>query len=109
VRESDSRYVIEDRRTVERHGIPFDRVGFAMRLLRLLRPSHLTVAVRESRWELRVERGRAWDRGPEDGWAVVSIPPHATREDIALALVQLAGAERDPFMLDLLLTSPEPH
>lgn len=109
VNRSDARYVYQDRRVTEWKGPSFDRIGFAMRALSILRPQGMTVVVREGYWELRIDRGRAWDQGSERHWAVVSIPPHASREDIAVALARLAGAENDPYIMDLLLSTPDVH
>jgi len=81
----------------------FDRIAFAMRLLRVLRPPHLRIAVYERYHELKVERGRDLANGPS--WAMVGIPPHASREHIALALAELAGVARVPFLVDLLATA----
>ena len=77
----------------------FNRVAYAMLLLRLLKPP-LSVAVYGSQRQLRVERGRAL--GAERAWALFGVPPHATRESIARALVELSGLEGEPFLLDLL-------
>ena len=109
MREIDSSYVYEDQRRIARSGSAFDRVAFAMRALRILRPRGLTVAVREGRWELRIDRGKAWGAAPGEQWAVVSIPPDATREDIAIALAGLAGVPGEAFVLDVLIGTPEPH
>jgi hypothetical protein len=78
----------------------FDRIEFAMRVLRILSPPGLRIAVYERYHELTVERGRPLASGPS--WAMIGIPPHASREHIALALAELAGVARVPFMVDLL-------
>ena len=105
----DHGYVYEDARYIARQGPPFDRIGYAMRALRMLRPRGLTVAVREGRFSLTVEAGRDWGRGEHARWAVISIPPDATREDIVVAVAELAGVSRDAWMMDVLMnaTSPE--
>lgn len=102
-----SGYTYEDLRHIDRERPGFDRVAFAMRALRVLRPVGLTVLVREGRWELRVETGKAWGHAPGDRWAMVSIPPDATRERIALALAELAGAQHDPFVMAVLLADTD--
>ena len=81
---------------------PFDRIAFAMKALAVLRP-HMTVAVYPRRRRLHVERGR--DLAREDGgrWAMVGIPPHASRHSIALALAELSGHGGTPWVVDLLL------
>jgi len=78
----------------------FDRIGFAMELLRVLRPP-LTIAVYERRHDLRVDQSRLL--GPSSAWAMLGIPPHASRERIALAVAELAGVARVPFAVDLLV------
>jgi hypothetical protein len=109
VHDVDSRYVDYDQRTIPREGPPFDRVGFAMRALRVLRPEGLTVAVHPGRWELRVQRGRDWARGDGARWAIVSIPPDASREHIAIAVAELAGVATEPFMIETLIAVADPH
>jgi hypothetical protein len=97
VREEYRRLVLSDRPTT------FDRIGFAMRALEILKPRDVTVAVYEGRNEVEVERGRAWGRGPKKEWAMVSIPNHASRESIAIALAKLAGVAEVPYVIETLL------
>jgi hypothetical protein len=86
-----------DRRTTER----FDRIAFAMHALRIVRPEHMRVAVYTRASNLRVERGR--DFAADDAsWALIGIPPDASRQSIALALAELVGLSNAPFMVDLL-------
>jgi hypothetical protein len=85
----------------------FDRMEFALRALSLVRPARMTVALCASRSHLRVEAGRAWGKGEGARWALVCIPPSASREAIVAALAALggepaAGAGR-PYALDVLL------
>ncbi len=77
----------------------FNRIAYAMEVLELLDPP-LKVAVYRNHGHLQVERGRGL--GGEGAWALFGIPPHATRESIARALVELSGLEREPFLIDLL-------
>jgi hypothetical protein len=91
----------EERRFEWRDGEQFDRIEFAMQALRFLRPS-MTVAVYERRRHLKVERGRDLNRGLDAVWAMVGIPPDASREHIARALAELTGAAHVPFLVDLL-------
>jgi len=80
----------------------FDRIAFAMRALERLRPRRMTVAVYSSVNALRVEQGRDLKR--EGGrYAIVGIPPHASREHIAYALAELAGVAHVPFAVEVLL------
>jgi hypothetical protein len=81
----------------------FDRIAFAMRLLRILAPKNLTVIFHQSYRSVRVERGRDWARGAAAAWAMVGISPRASREVIALAMAEVAGVERVPFVVDLLV------
>jgi hypothetical protein len=83
----------------------FDRLAFTMSALDLVRPKGMTVAVCRGVSRLRVEAGRAWGRGPDASWALVSIPPNASRRAIAVALTKLtkAGAT-PPYALDVLFS-----
>lgn len=80
----------------------FDRIAFAMRALERLRPKRMTVAVYPAVATLRVERGRDLRR---DGasWAIVGIPPQASREHIAYALAELVGVASVPYVVQSLL------
>lgn len=79
----------------------FDRIAFAVRALRKLKPRRMRVAVYEARSGLRVSSGA--DHGGDRRWAMVGIPPHASREHIAYALAELAGVESVPFAVQMLL------
>ena len=81
----------------------FDRVAFAMRLLRLVRPKGMTVVVHESYRGVTVERGRDYGRPGNASWVMLGISPHASREWIALAVAEIASLERTPFIVDLLV------
>jgi hypothetical protein len=87
----------------------FDRIEFAMSALDLVRPQKLTVALCRGRSRLRVESGRAWGRGEGERWALLSIPPTASRRSIVLALAEVAGVNGQddlPYVLDVLLAKP---
>jgi hypothetical protein len=101
----DTRYEqIDPQRSVEyRDPSEFDRIAFAMRALRRLRPKRMTVAVYSAVSALRVERGRDLRRGEGATVAIVGIPPHASREHIAYALAELAGIESVPYAVNMLL------
>lgn len=75
----------------------FDRVAYAMRLLRIVSP-RVRVAVCEGTEKLKVERGGTLP------WAVLSIPRDASRYSIVEAVLRLAGKEATPFLRDLLLS-----
>ncbi len=104
-RESETPYEkVEPRRSIEyRDHDDFDRIAFAMRALRRLRTSGMTIAVYQAVSDLRVESGRDHGKGPGRRWAVVGIPPHASREHIAYALAELAGVQSMPFTIQTLL------
>jgi hypothetical protein len=84
----------------------FDRAAFAQRALELVRPPRTRVAVYEAAQRMRVESGRIWDRAmPGEAprrWAMLGIPPKASRRAIALAVAELAQRS-PPYVLDVLL------
>jgi hypothetical protein len=94
----------------------FDRAAFARRALELVQPRRTTVAICEGAARMRVESGRMWGRprAPADGasvvdaahgverWALLAIPPRASRRAIALAVAQLAHGHR-AYALDVLM------
>ncbi len=82
----------------------FDRIAFAMRALDRLKPKRLTVAVYSSVSSLRIESGEDLKRRGAR-WAIVGIPPHASREHIAYALVELAGIAHVPYAVASLLAA----
>jgi hypothetical protein len=92
----------------------FDRVAFARHALDLLKPSAYVVAICDGATRMRVESGRLWGRrrtgGPKTGpggaappshWAMLAIPPRASRRAIALAIAELACIP-PPYALDVL-------
>jgi hypothetical protein len=83
----------------------FDRVAFVHRALDLLRPPKTKVVICPGR-HLRVEAGRAWGEGPGQRWALVSVPPRASRRALALAIAELMGPDARPWALDVLLSAP---
>lgn len=92
----------------------FDRTAFAREALDLVRPPRTTVAICPGAARMRVESGRIWGRGKGPGgrggeaheaherWAMIAIPPRASRRAIALAVAELARLPR-PYVLDILL------
>jgi hypothetical protein len=92
-----STHSIQAQRSFEaRSADTFDRIEFAMSLLAFLKaPINVAVYPRVSR--LETTRG-----GVSEPWAMLGIPPHATRENIVRAVVELVGAEDQPFLVDLL-------
>ena len=84
----------------------FNRIDYALALLRLLNLS-TTVAVYRNTRQLHLELGSRV-LGASAG-ALLGIPPHATRQDIARSVAELGGYAEQPFMLDLLCAvRPEP-
>lgn len=110
LRDDQDRYEIVDAtRRFELHDPePFDRLAFAMRTLELLRPKDMTVAVYPRTRDLRIDRGLEPSHGPGGSWALVGIPPHASREHIAVSLAELAGVAQHPFVVALLLSDRSP-
>jgi hypothetical protein len=87
------------RRYEARSSERFDRIAYAMALLRLLRPQ-MTVAVYSSCRYLHVERGRR--PSTHEAWATLGVPSHATRQSIASAVVELSGLQQKAYLTDLL-------
>jgi hypothetical protein len=83
----------------------FDRIGFAMRALEVLAPPHMTVAVYPGCIDVNIVRGRDLSRGAGASWAIVGIGRRVTRQRILLALAELAGHAKSPFVVDLLLAA----
>jgi hypothetical protein len=81
----------------------FDRMAFARHALDLVRPKRMTIAVCEGTRRLHVQAGRLWGKGEGERWAMVCVPKTASRRAIAFAVVELAGAAADPYVLDVLL------
>jgi hypothetical protein len=106
-RDSRHEQVDQQRRIEYRDPSEFDRIAFAMRALRRLRPKRMTVAVYPAVSSLRVEQGRDLRRGEGAKWAIVGIPPHASREHIAYALAELAGIAAVPYAVQMLLAEDE--
>jgi hypothetical protein len=79
----------------------FDRAAFARRAVDIVRPPRTTVAICEGATRMRVESGRAWGLGPDDRWAMLAIPPRASRRAIVLAVAELARVP-PPYALDVL-------
>lgn len=84
----------------------FDRIAFAMRALRRLRTKQMRVVVYATMSTLQIEQGRDLRRGEGATFALVGIPPHASREHIAYALAELAGVASVPYAVQALLADP---
>jgi hypothetical protein len=105
--ETDSHYVVLDaqRRFDRRPSDRFDRLAFALRALSILRPAGMRVALYSRGGDFRVETGRELGSNVAESFALVGIPRDASRESIALALAELAGCERAPYLVDLLVSA----
>jgi hypothetical protein len=101
--QSPYEYVDEARHFEPADSESFDRIAFALRALDWLQPPRVTVALYSRRRELRIETGRDLKSGYGASWAMVGIPPHASRRHIAHALAELAGLEDVPFIVDLVV------
>jgi|SRR5215472_8024160 len=80
----------------------FDRLAFARHALDLVGPRRTTVAICEGARGVRVEAGRQWGRPLGERWAVLMVPPRASRRAIAVAVAGLASGP-EPYALDILL------
>ncbi len=83
----------------------FDRIAFAMRALDVLRPKRMKVAVYKASASLQIASGPELGRGEGASWAMVGIPPRASREHIAYALAELAGAASVPYAVQAVLAA----
>ena len=81
----------------------FDRIAFAMRALHRRRTRRMRVVVYSTLSTLQVEQGRDLRRGEGATFALVGIPPHASREHIAYALAELVGVASVPYAVRALL------
>jgi hypothetical protein len=89
----------------------FDRAAFARRAIDLVQPRRMIIAICEGTSRLRVESGRMWGvprpepddpSEPGERWAMLAIPPRASRRAIALAVAELAASPR-AYTFDLLM------
>src|SRR5690242_18931443 len=83
----------------------FDRIGFALEAVSMLRGAQLTVAVYPRRAGLRVDAVRDLRSGEGARWVMLGVPPRASRAQIAHALAELAGVTKLPYALDVLLSA----
>jgi hypothetical protein len=81
----------------------FDRVAFAARAVSLVKPHNMCVAIGRGRSRVVVESGRAWGSGEDARWAMLSVPPMASRRAIAAAVATLTGPAPAPYALSVLL------
>ncbi|HEU4413118.1 MAG TPA: hypothetical protein VFS43_48200 [Polyangiaceae bacterium] len=102
----EGRYVEFIRDEREHDTERFDRLAYAARILRLLAPRDLTVALCPGTERLTVREGREHAPGRPPRWAMVAIPPDASRVHIALALARLTGRHEEPYLIDVLTRAP---
>jgi hypothetical protein len=86
----------------------YDARRYAIRVLRELGMPGVNVAVFHGHRGVQVETGRDWGQPAGTRWATVSVAPWASREDVATALVTLAGRESEPNLIESLLLLHEP-
>jgi hypothetical protein len=80
----------------------FDRVAFALRALDLVAPARTRVCVCTGERGVHVEAGRRWGHHAGARWAMLVVPPRASRRAIAIAVASLAE-DHAPWALDVLL------
>lgn len=81
----------------------WDALRYALQVLKVLGIANTNVALFYGTRGVLVNSGRDWGRGPDQRWATVSVAPWATREEVASALMALAGRDGDPVLLQSLL------
>lgn len=86
----------------------FSRIAFALRVLDLLQPKNMQITVYSALRKLDIRQGRDFAAGPEATWALVAIPPKASRYHIAFALAELAGKAQHPYVVDLIAAAKAP-
>jgi hypothetical protein len=79
----------------------FDRVGYARRVLELLKPRGVRVILRDGINEFVVEQGRLW-AAADARWVMVAIPRQASREDIQVSLIEAVGYTSGPYRFDVM-------
>lgn len=84
----------------------FDRIAFAERVLALVRPPRMRVAVGVGMRRVTFESGRQWGAGEGARWGILRVPRDASRRAIASAVLGLcAGGPFRAFSLDVLVAS----
>jgi len=83
----------------------FDRMAFAERAVARVKPADMRVAVVEGRARVAIESGRVWGKPGGARWAMLVVPPGASRRAIAAAVATLAGPAPEPYVLDTLFVS----
>jgi hypothetical protein len=93
------------RRTYREHSesAGWDALRYALQVLRVLGIANTSIALFYGTRGVSVDSGRDWGRGPGQRWATVSVAPWAKREEVAAALMALAGRADEPLLLQSLL------
>jgi len=81
----------------------FDRLAFAERAVALVRPPKTLVAVGQGARRVEVASGRRWSGEADARWAMVLVPPNASRRAIARAVLGLHRGGGRPWALDVLM------
>jgi hypothetical protein len=99
----ESRFqIVEAQRVFESaDGERYSRIDFALAVLDILRPA-IDVVVYPNLRRLQIKHGRNWSQHSRANWALIGIPPTASRYQVAYALAELVGKAQEPFVVDLL-------
>lgn len=97
----------EDAVLWQRSNETFDRMAFAERIVALVRPRGTTVAICEGRRRVRLEAGRQWGGAPGARWAILSVPPNASRRAIVMGVLGLDEGKARPWALDVLVNQAD--
>jgi hypothetical protein len=81
----------------------FDRVAFAEAAVALVKPPRMRVAICGGARKVHVSTGRQW--GTDIRWAMLAVPPNASRRAIANAVLALHEGDARAWALDVLLAS----
>jgi hypothetical protein len=83
----------------------FDRVAFAEAAVALVKPPCMRVAICGGARKVHVLSGRQWGGAPGMRWAMLAVPPNASRRAIASAVLALHDGDSRPWALDVLVAS----
>jgi hypothetical protein len=75
----------------------FDRIAFAERAIALACPPRTRVAICQGSRRVQVTSGRQWGAKAGSRWAIMSVPPDASRRAIASAVLGLHQDEQVPY------------
>ncbi|MDP3274881.1 MAG: hypothetical protein Q8Q09_06755 [Deltaproteobacteria bacterium] len=86
----------------------YDARQFALQVLRELALPKVRIAVFHGSRGVSTASGRDWGQPRGARWATVSVAQWASREEVVLALVELAGRAHEPLLCESLLALPRP-